>query len=356
MEQSYVNIPRRRQQPPRGGKKKKARRPLLRRVFWGLYGLLVAISAVIVGGYLALHLFVKPPEIEMPDPPVTTDPAPGGISGSASVGQEEDSLIRREGVYTVLLAATDAEGYRTDTMMVMTYDVKNQKVGVVSIPRDTLVNRTKGNPKLVYGSGGVVQRVEDISDMLGIPIDRYIQVNIKGFIALVDYLDGVDFYVPCDMSYDDPYQDLYIHFSKGQQHLTGQQAMEVARFRKNNDGSGYTDVGRTETQQKLLIALAKKVLAWNSLTKINGFVEIFNQYVKTDMGIDEMLYFASQAVYLDTASGVETATLQGNGEATWRGYSYCYELDPQTTLDTVNRLLNPYDRDLELTDMNLGKS
>ena len=130
--------------------------------------------------------------------------------------------------------------------MVMTYDVKNQKVGVVSIPRDTLVDRASGNPKLVYGPGGVKQRAEDISDMLGIPIDRYIQVNIKGFIALVDYLEGVDFYVPCDMDYDDPYQDLFIHFKQGQQHLNGQQAMEVARFRKNNDGSGYTDVGRTQ--------------------------------------------------------------------------------------------------------------
>ena len=34
--------------------------------------------------------------------------------------------------------------------------------------------------------------------------DYYIKVNIKGFITLVDYLDGVDFYIPCDMDYDDP--------------------------------------------------------------------------------------------------------------------------------------------------------
>ena len=111
--------------------------------------------------------------------------------------------------------------------------------------------------------------------MLGIPIDYYIKVNIKGFISLVDDLGGVDFYVPCDMDYDDPYQDLHIHYKQGQQKLNGQQAMEVARFRKNNDGTGYSDVGRTQTQQKLLVALAKKVLSWNSLTKINSFVETF---------------------------------------------------------------------------------
>ena len=74
------------------------------------------------------------------------------------------------------------------------------------------------------------------------------------------------------------------------------------------------------------------------------------------MELSEMMYFASQAIYLDTAAGVETATLEGNGEATWRGYPYCYELDPDTTLDTVNRLLNPYDRDLTAEELHLGTS
>ena len=367
MEQTYVNIPRRPEkrkavpEPARRGghKRSRSRRSPIKRFLWGMYGVIVFISAIIVGGYGAIRFFVKPPEIAAPDPGssvVDPTPAVDPTGGGQAGGGGETGLTRREGVYTVLLAATDADGFHTDTMMVMTYDVKNQKVGVVSIPRDTLINRTKGNPKLVYGSGGVKQRVEDISDMLGIPIDRYIQVNIKGFIALVDYLEGVDFYVPCDMDYDDPYQNLFIHFKQGQQHLNGQQAMEVARFRKNNDGVGYTDVGRTQTQQKLLIALAKKVLAWNSLSKINGFVEIFNKYVTTNMELSEMMYFASQAVYLDTSAGVETATLQGNGDASWRGFTYCYELDPETTLDTVNRLLNPYEQDLKLTDMNLGKS
>ena len=38
------------------------------------------------------------------------------------------------------------------------------------------------------------------------------------------------------------------------------------------------------------------------------------------------------------------------------GYTYCYELDPETTLETVNRLINPYDRDLTLEDMNIAKA
>ena len=324
-----------------------------------LYGILVAISTLIVVGYLAFTFFVPEPEVVQPQPenmpPAVVEPGqkdPAQAGDPARPGQE--ALERREGVYNVLLAGTDADGYRTDTMMVMSYDTMAQTVGVVSIPRDTLIDRPSGeNPKLVYGKGGVEQRVEDISDLLGVPIDYYIKIDLRGFIAVVDYLGGIDFYVPCDMDYDDPYQNLSIHFKEGMQHLDGQEVMEVARFRKNNDLTGYSDTGRTDTQQKLLIALAKKVLSWNSLTRLNGFVEIFNKYVETDLSLTDMLYFASQAIYVDTANGVQTATLTGNGEVRWHGQSYCFQLDEQFALDSVNSLINPYTRDLTLEDMNI---
>lgn len=333
-------------------------------VAMGFYKGLVVLSALIVAGYIGFSLMVKAPEQkQLPQPPQnggqnTTAPGPGGV-GDASGSNPADpmALNRREGVYTILLAATDKDGARTDTMMVMCYDTEKQTVGVVSIPRDSLIDRGSGHhPKLVYGKGGVEQRVEDISQMLGIPIDGYIKVNIKGFITLVDYLGGIDFYVPCDMDYDDPFQNLSIHYKEGQRKLSGQQAMEVARFRKNNDGSGYSDVGRTQTQQKLLIALAKKVLSWDSLTKVNGFVEIFNKNVSTDLTLDNMMYFAGQAINLDPSAAVETATLPGRGDGVFRGYTWCFELDPEGTLETVNRLINPYDRDLTLKDMNLTKA
>lgn len=328
-------------------------------VLKGFYIFLVVISAVIVAVYIGAKVMIKPPEQSGFTPPNqqggNTTPSSGGVS-TVDPGVTPAGLERKKGVYTVFLAATDKAGTLTDVMMVMRYDTNAQTVGVISIPRDTLVARQKGNPHLVYGGGGVEQRIKDVSDMLGVPIDCYVKVNIKGFIRLVDYLDGVDFYVPCDMNYDDPEQDLSIHYTEGTRHLMGQQAMEVARFRKNNDGSGYSDVGRTQTQQKLLVALAKKVLSWNNLTRINGFVEIFNDNVDTDLSLNEMLYFASQAVNLDPSTGVETATLPGRGDGVYRGYRYCYELDPEGTLELVNRLINPYSQDLTLDDMNLAKA
>ena len=377
MEERYMNMHRRRpdyqdkpprrrtgaKQPPPSRKPAKHKRSGAASVVMGFYKALVVVSALIVAVYIGFSLMVKAPE-QKPFPQPSQNGGqntmpPGAGSGNTGTAKPDDpmALNRRDGVYTILLAATDKDGTRTDTMMVMCYDTVKQTVGVVSIPRDTLIDRGSGHhPKLVYGKGGVEQRVEDISQMLGIPIDGYVKVNIKGFITLVDYLGGIDFYVPCNMNYDDPYQNLSIHYKEGQRKLSGQQAMEVARFRKNNDGSGYSDVGRTETQQKLLVALAKKVLAWDNLTKINGFVEIFNKNVSTDLTLDNMMYFAGQAINLDPSSAVETATLPGRGDGVFRGYTWCFELDPEGTLEVVNRLINPYDRDLTLKDMNLTKA
>ena len=116
----------------------------------------------------------------------------------------------------------------------------------------------------------------------------------------------------------------------------------MVRFRHNNDMSGYSDVGRTQTQQALLTAVAKKVLSWNNVTKIGGFVDIFANYVDTDLDASDMAYFASQALYLDLSTGVSTKTLAGRGDATYKGYTWCHELDKEQTLADINAMLNPY--------------
>ena len=90
-------------------------------------------------------------------------------------------------------------------------------------------------------------------------MDYTVCVDLQGFVALVDAIDGVPFDVPIDMNYEDPYQDLYIHIPKGYQTLSGTNALKVVRFR---EGYASQDIGRMETQQKFLKAVAKKMLTW----------------------------------------------------------------------------------------------
>ena len=343
-------------QTQRGGKRRK-RSPLFR-IGMVLYGILVALSAVIVGVYAVWNLTVRPPEI-----PQEPDPAPPAGSGSQAaepVEQEQPAgRQRREDVYNFVLLGRDRESANTDTIIVVSYDVANQKVGMISIPRDTAVNRAwRKDPKIngAYAGAGVDVLKEEIEQTFGIPIDYYIYVDLKGFVALVDELEGVDVHIPEEMNYDDPYQDLHIHYTKGQHHLNGQQAMEVVRFRHNNDGSGYTDVGRAEMQRQVLVALAKKVVSWNSLTKVQEFVEIFQEYVKTDLSTTDMLYFASQAVGVDLDTGITQGTLEGRGEGVVRGYKYCFVFQAEDILPTLNELVNPYDQPLTEEDLDLPQA
>lgn len=235
--------------------------------------------------------------------------------------------------------------------MVLCYDTRQQTAGLVSIPRDTLVQGEDRPVRLSALQAGPEQQAAALSPMLGIPIDYFIDVDMDGFAALVDKLGGIDFYIPCDMDYDDPVQDLSIHFSQGPAHLNGRQVIEVARFRKNNDGSSYSDLGRVQTQQRLMEALAQKLLSWDGAA---AFVDTLVQNVDTDLSAADMLYFASRAPGLDPSGGLETATLPLRGASMEGNRILGEEPDPEPALEVVNRLLNPYTRDMTLEDTGLA--
>ncbi len=301
----------------------------------GVYRGAVVISALIVAAFLLWKLFVPAP---------TAPPIPDNVGDSSYTQELPGGLERRDLCYTFLLMGTDDGNGNADTLMVATYDVDAQKVGVVSIPRDTIVDRTWSRYPKINGaySGGKVDRVrQEVSHLLGIPIDYYVKVDIKAFVELVDAVGGVEFNVPVDMDYDDPWQGLSIHYKKGLQHLDGQQALEVVRFRHNNDMTGYSDTGRTNTQQALIRAVLAKVLSWDSLGRIKPLLDVCMDNVQTDLTAAEVLYFAGQALYLDM-DNVVTKTLSGRGDATHNGYKWCVELDKEQTLQDINDLLNPY--------------
>lgn len=342
---------------------KKRRRPArspIRRAGRFLYRTVVALSAVIVVLFCAYKLIARPPSVAANPSPAPTAPGISPAPGQDAQDPAPDAPQRREGVYTFLLAASDQAGGGADTIMVCTYDTVAQKVGLVSIPRDTLVPEGKINS--LYNKG-IDRLKETVSGMLGIPIDRYVTVNIRSFQRIVDEVEGIDFNVPVHMAYDDPTQDLHIHFEPGMQHLTGEEALLVSRCRKNSDGPGEypnnvydaypdADIGRTRTQQQLLAAIAKKVLSRpDRITQVAG---ILMEYVDTDLSLSNLLWLLEPALELDLSADLSTATLAGNGNTYYPGWGqYCYQLYPDQALEVVNTLLNPYDRDLTLADMNI---
>ncbi len=172
------------------------------------------------------------------------------------------------------MSGVDDHNGGSDTNILVAVDAENDYIYGVSIPRDTkaVINGKNHKINFAYNSGGTALLAETISQQLGIPVDFTVTVDLDGFAALVNAIGGVDFEVPISMNYDDPYQDLHIHFSAGMQHLSGAEALKVVRFRHNNDGSGYgsEDIGRMQTQQNFLKAVAQQTLTLSNVDKVGG--------------------------------------------------------------------------------------
>lgn len=253
--------------------------------------------------------------------------------------------------YNILLYGVDNDAGGSDTNMLMRFDAENKTVDIVSLPRDTLMsNGHKLNSS--YNNGGTEKLRSNIEDMLGVPVDFYVSVDLKGFIALIDQIGGVEFDVPCDMDYDDPYQDLHIHFKAGLQKLNGQQAMEVVRFRHNNDNTGYggrQDLGRIGTQQAFLKTVAQKLM---KLENVPAMAETFLKYVKTDLTLGNLMWLANQALSMGGMDAISFATLPGDGAGWYKGKSF-YTLYPEQVLEMTNSMLNPYVADITADEQNI---
>ncbi len=321
----------------------------------GLYRTVVVLSATVVALYLAFTFAIRQPEMaQAANQPVTGQQMQGQETSTEPTISNVGSKVRKDRCYTFLMAASDDGNGNADTIMVMTFDVPNKKIGVVSIPRDTVVNTTRKMPKInaAYAQGIEVLRSE-VSNLVGFPIDFVITVDMEAFVKLVQAVGGVEFDVPIEMYYDDPAQDLSIHYMPGMQTLNGQQALEVVRFRKNADGTGYpdSDIGRTRTQQQMLKTLAGKVVSWNNIFKMKEFVDIFSTYVETNLGVRDMLYFANEASKMDVGAALSGATLPGDGTKTYKGYSWCYALYREDALAMLNQNVNPYTEPLTMDDV-----
>ena len=252
---------------------------------------------------------------------------------------------RKPQFWTILVSGADDGNGKSDTNILVSLDVENGQVFGVSIARDTKSLIQGKNRKLnaAYGLGGIELLADTISDQLGVPVDYTVLVDLKAFEALVDAVGGVDFYIPVDMNYEDPYQNLSIHFSKGTRHLTGAEALKVVRCR-----SAYAsqDIGRMQTQQDFLKAVAKQLMTPEIALKLPDLCGIFINYVETDLNAGNLAWLGGEVLNMGM-DNISFATLPGE----WHD-PYIY-LDQEEVLAMVNEHLNPYTEDRTAEDLNI---
>lgn len=182
---------------------------------------------------------------------------------------------------------------RSDTMIVASYNKENQKITLLSIPRDTRVEIPGyGFDKINAAAAkkeGTALAMKTVGNLLDIPIHHYVKVTFKGAERIVDILGGVSVKVPPGVDYEDPVQNLYIHLKPGLQTLNGKDAVKLARFR-----SGYSDqdLGRIKTQQELIKAFIDKLTSPKVIPKIFNIVDAMSKCIKTNLENGDIAQYA----------------------------------------------------------------
>ena len=342
-------------------------------------GVIAAVICVVVLVFSAVwNSLVKPPDL--PDPnggggknpgqsdPNTTDPGkadPLDALPDLDIDEELPAYVsdQKDGVYTVLVLGRSNKDNYTDMIMLVTFDTNTGEVNAVSIPRDTMVNLSVDIKRINTASGGGnVDRMKQwVRKTTGIQPNFYVLVDWQAVGDMVDAVGGVDYNVPFRMYYIDttPGEEFTIDLQEGWQHLDGDKAMQVIRWRKNM-GHGYSpgDVGRIKLQQQFIRTVAYQFLQPKNITKIGAFATIFNENVDTDLSIGNMVWFAQKALEKDSINKLTFHTLPGDYSKmaysrTRKEMQSYVTIYPNQLLTLVNDHLNPYNRRISLGDLDL---
>jgi LCP family protein required for cell wall assembly len=216
------------------------------------------------------------------------------------------------GRVTILLIAGSTQGALYDTIMVVSYDPKTNSIQMVSVPRDTgyfplyfggvypykinYLVESVGNGVLKSPEGrsraaGLTTFIKEVGYLVGIPINYYANMDVNGFVKMIDAVGGIDVVNPkviADPTYDwldngrTPYG---FYLSAGPHALNGRQALAYVRSRHT---FGDYDWGRAGRQQEVLVDLLHKMAQPSELPAIPGLISTIGSSISTDFPANQV--------------------------------------------------------------------
>lgn len=206
----------------------------------------------------------------------------------------------------------------TDTIMIASLDIRENRVALISIPRDFYAEipndriNMKINSVYQYGLNKYENRTEPAAEIVSsvvtgitsLPIDYYVILNFEGFEKAIDAIGGINITNERDI-YDARYPGPNFSYEtfelkKGFWHLDGATALKYARER-HNDPEG--DFGRAKRQQQVMQAAKNKIFSTSTLFDffaLNNLLNTLGENVKTNIPAPEMESFFELSKKLDT--------------------------------------------------------
>ncbi|MGB3756846.1 MAG: LCP family protein [Rivularia sp. (in: cyanobacteria)] len=325
----------------------KITQPKSKRGFWGKMGTLAIVSAV-AGGLFGIFLTGKPFMQANLNPEeadfFNNDAIDGGqflqlnrpvnilVMGMSVLPPDTQNAPEESKDLGYLPQVNSFDGL-SDVMLLIRFDPKTNQLNMLSIPRDTRTEIEGYGLRKINSAnrlGGAYLSAKSVSNLLGnIDIDGYVRINVLGVGKLVDALGGVTVNVPKDLKYQDDSQHLYINLKAGEQHLNGDEALQLLRFR--NDGQG--DIGRIQRQQLVMQALIKQALNPATLARSPIILGTIKENIDTNLTLDSLLTLVNFGVRIDREN-IQMLTLPGRVSSS-QEFVASYWLPNQEEIDAM---------------------
>ena len=237
--------------------------------------------------------------------------------------------------FLFLLAGVDSTGEetgtRTDTLMLIKADSKNNTVDMISIPRDSYVSINGKMDKInaAHSYGGIDLTMTVVRDFLGINLDKYMVISFEAVIEGIDALGGMDVDVSQDVAGA-------MGINPGIHTMSGDEVLKYVRFRK---GYQNADLGRINTQQDFLKQFIKEATKPTNLPKLPKVYAAMKPYIKTNMNIKDLSSLAMKFKFVDS-SNLNSVRLEGEG-FNMGGISY-YKIYPESIENIRSTYLNSF--------------
>lgn len=283
-----------------------------------LWAVMLASLIIVVHGWVGYNLiafnrvsnliYVPPPISVVPSPP-PSDGQPGRTLGPGETpgptptpGPPLPGSNRRVTILLVGLDNTHGEAYAlTDTLIVASFDPRQGSLVMISLPRDTghlpfyrggefaprinVLRQYAVRDPASYPDGPMGTLVNEMSYLVGVPIDYYATIGISGFGQLIDAVGGVD--IDAVRVNDPGYQfsatEIGFSVEPGWHHFDGKNGTAYARSRH-----GSSDYQRAARQQQLLLALRDKLGDPFVLTNLPQILEAVSTIIRTDAPLDRL--------------------------------------------------------------------
>ena len=332
-----------------------------KRVIW-ICVITAAVAMLTVGGIEAYRILYKPQDLfkfstmkPVPSPTAAptvqsmteapASPSAGTTNAAATPApapvptpSPAPPITEQKEILNVLLIGVDrragaergsGDDPHADVMMVVAINFKENKVDLISLPRDTFIHAPEimngiyklnasfnvGGGFAAKDGGGFLKVCEAAEYMLGgISVDYYYGVDFNSLVKLINTIGGVDYAVE-----ERAYSRKHI---KGMQHMDGLDVLFYLRTRKA--GSEQGDPNRVNRQKKMMIAIFQQLKEKGKLTMIPELVGAASSGIYTNTTVEQTLALANFAKNVG-ADNIGMHSMIGHG-ADKGGWRYCFTI------------------------------